>query len=55
MRGGAPQGEIFMPILSLGHQFSVSHFTEFLAILVRVGKGEVAVGEDDAHGDEDEE
>ena len=29
--------------------------TEFLAILVRVGKGEVAVGEDDAHGDEDEE
>ena len=29
--------------------------TEFLAILVGVGEGEVAVGEDDAHGDEDEE
>ena len=29
--------------------------TEFLAILVRVGEGEVAVGEDDAHRDKDEE
>ena len=29
--------------------------TEFLAILVGVGEGEVAVGENDAHRDEDEE